>query len=341
MAMRDRAMWAVAGLALAAGAAANQPGDAKAPAETKQPEPTKAPAIASAAPAYFESDKPEVIVQGLRFTEGPVWHGASGALFFSDMQLGGIYRWAEKDGHAPVREKVQGACGNAIDGAGNLLTAQFTGKLERAEIKGAALGEPVLVADRYNTKKLSALNDVVVKRDGSVCFTDFRGRDGEVKFSGVFMLRPAGGELVVLSRDCARPNGLAFSPDEKRLYVADSGSNKIWAYDVKADGTTENGRVLCEATEPGARGIVDGLKVDALGRVYVTGPGGVWVFGEDGARLGRLAVAGASNLCFGGPDGRTVFITAGSRVLKVRATTAGAGMAPAEKPAEGGKPGGK
>ncbi|MCW5766797.1 MAG: SMP-30/gluconolactonase/LRE family protein, partial [Phycisphaeraceae bacterium] len=283
MAMRHgakRTVW-TAGLGLAVSAAAalataGQPGDAKAPAETRQPEPAKAPAppIASAAPAYFESDKPEVIVQGLRFTEGPVWHEPSGALFFSDMQLGGIYRWTEKNGHAPVREKVQGACGNAIDGAGRLLTAQFTGKLERAEIKDGALGEPELVADRYNTKKLSALNDVVVKRDGSVCFTDFRGRDGEVKFSGVFMLRPAGGELVVLSRDCARPNGLAFSPDEKRLYVADSGSNKIWAYDVKADGTTENGRVLCEAAEPGARGIVDGLKVEAGGGGGVGGGGG-------------------------------------------------------------------
>lgn len=270
----------------------------------------------------FIGQQPEVLAEGFRFTEGPVWH--EGALYFSDVRANAIYRWTAAGGAKIFRHDVAGACGNAIGIDGSLITAEFSRKVERTEIKDGQAGAAMILADRLGSKLFNSPNDLTVRSDGGVYFTDppfgISRNEEEMGFSGVFLIRSAG-QVVRLSRDSTRPNGIAFAPDEKTLYVADSATGRVWAYPVKEDGTTDEGKPILEAKDASARGIVDGLKVDSDGRIYVAGPGGIWVFTAKGEQVARLSVPGASNMCFGGEDGHTMFITAGPRILKIATTT--------------------
>jgi gluconolactonase len=202
-------------------------------------------------------------------------------------------------------------------------------RISRTEKSGAI----ATVVDRFEGKRLNSPNDVVFKSNGDMYFTDppygLAKQDGdpakELNFNGVYRLTAAG-RLEVLVKDLTRPNGLAFSPGEKKLYVANSDAgHKIWmVYDVKADGTLANDKVFYDVTKQTADGLPDGMKVDAKGNLYCTGPGGVWVFSPQGKHLGVIAPAETpANCAWGDADGKTLYITARTGLYRVKLSIQG------------------
>ncbi len=252
----------------------------------------------------------------LMFTEGPVWIRDGGYLVFSDIPKNELKRWSEKEGVTTFRQPSHNANGNTLDRAGRLLTAEHTGRRVALQEKD---GTVHTLVDAFEGKKLNSPNDVIVRSDGSVWFTDpeyglrtnpaTKQREGKEQ-AGNYVYRhdPKTGETRAIVKDFVQPNGLAFSPDEKHLYVADSGAPRhIRIFDVTADGTLTNGRVFCNID----RGGPDGIRVDEAGRVWSSAGDGVHIFAPDGRRIGKILVGEApANLCFGGADGKTLFITA-------------------------------
>jgi gluconolactonase len=185
--------------------------------------------------------------------------------------------------------------------------------------------------EKFEGKRLNSPNDLVFKSDGSLYFTDppyglLKQDDDpakQLKFNGVF--RYAGGKLRVVVKDLTRPNGIAFSPDEKTLYVANSDEKrKVWMrYDVAANGTVSNGRVFADVTAEKEDGLPDGMKVDSLGNVYASGPGGVWVFSPDGKHIGTIKPGETPANCAWGDDGKTLYITAQTFVYRIKLVVAG------------------
>src|SRR5579863_1390903 len=185
--------------------------------------------------------------------------------------------------------------------------------------------------EKYQGKRFNSPNDLVYKSDGALYFTDppyglLKQDDDpakELKFNGVF--RYAGGKLQVVVKDLTRPNGLAFSPDEKTFYVANSDEkHKVWMrYDVAADGTVSNGKVFADVTAEKEDGLPDGMKVDLQGNVYGSGPGGVWVFSPDGKHLGTIKPPETPANCGWAEDGKTLYITARTSVYRIRLAVAG------------------
>jgi sugar lactone lactonase YvrE len=185
------------------------------------------------------------------------------------------------------------------------------------------------VATHYQGKRLNSPNDLVCKSDGSIYFTDppyglpgqIEGKD--LDWNGVYRLAPEG-TLSLLDDSFERPNGLAFSPDERTLYVDDSYRDHIRAFDVQPDGTLTNGRLFADLSDPGAEGVPDGMKVDVQGNVFCTGPGGIWVLNHQGKPLGRVEVPEQpANLAWGDVDYKTLYITARTGVYRVRTLTGG------------------
>ena len=185
-----------------------------------------------------------------------------------------------------------------------------------------------MLASHYEGRELNAPNDVVVKSDGTIWFSDpwfgrkptwiGVGRPLELDFQGVFRLDPKTGELTLASREFTSPNGLCFSPDERRMYVADTPEHCIYSFDVTADGRLANRRLLADTSYEGVGG-PDGLKIDSLGNLYCAAQGGLHVYAPDGVRLGVVRMPGqTANFCFGGPDLKTVFLTAVSDVYTLR-----------------------
>ena len=275
----------------------------------------------------------ERIGGGFAFTEGPVWY--DNGLLFSDIRNNRIVRWRQLAEGPEVTTFATGQSnGLTLDKRGRIVAAEHGG---RRVTRINPLGARTVLADRYDGKLLNSPNDVVVKSDGSIYFTDppyalvtdrvpgwwtqmLPGR--ELPFSGVFRLSPDG-SLALLVDDFALPNGLAFSPDERVLYVNDSERKHIRVFDVQADGTISNSRVLVEmdSNEPG---VPDGMKVDAQGNVFCTGPGGVWVCSAKGECLGIIeAPEVPANVAWGGPDWSTLFITARTSVYRLQTKTRG------------------
>ena len=221
---------------------------------------------------------------------------------------------------------VQGSNGMTLDLEGRLIVCE-QGRRRVSRI--GPDGYQVTLVDRYHGQRLNSPNDVVVRRsDGSIYFTDppygvlAAGEAPELPFSGVYRL-DAGGGLTLLVDDFDRPNGLAFSPDEALLYIDDTARGHIRVFEVKPDGALANGRLFSElvGAEPGAP---DGLKVDAEGNVYCTGPGGIWVISSEGKQLGRLLTPEvAANFTWGDADAKTLFITATHGLYRVRVGIAG------------------
>ncbi|MEX2219927.1 MAG: SMP-30/gluconolactonase/LRE family protein [Phycisphaerales bacterium] len=321
----------------------DRPEPAPAPAEAARPpapaaptgEPGQAPAATPVAPppaALVPAATPKLVGSGFRFTEGPLWR--DGTLLFSDIDANTIYTIRPEDEPARpgdaerFRTPSGSANGNTLDGKGRLITAQHDGKLTRTEADGSV----TVLASKYEGKRLNSPNDVVVHSGGAIYFTDpsfgVSRAERQLDFCGVFRLVPAeepGGEhtLTLLTRDLQLPNGLAFSPDEKRLYVTDHRKAEIHAFDVGADGNLSNGRLFVDLKAPPTRGATDGMKVDSKGNIYATGPGGVWVVSPEGEKLGRIPVQGPTNVGFGGDDARTLYITAGERIYSVPLATPG------------------
>jgi gluconolactonase len=263
--------------------------------------------------------KVEKIIGGQMFTEGPVWM-PGGFLIFSDIPADALKRWDPTTGVTTFRSPSGMANGNTLDREGRLVTAEHSGRVSRTE-KGAA----VTVADRYMGKRFNSPNDVVVKSDGSIWFTDpdygLGDRAREIDGNHVYRVDPSGAVTAVVT-DQERPNGLCFSPDERTLYVADSGTaHHIRAFDVNSGGTLSNGRVFA-SIQPGAP---DGIRCDPDGRVWSSAGDGVQILSPSGELIAHvLTPEAASNLAWGGSDGTTLFITARTSVYTVKTLVTGA-----------------
>ena len=281
----------------------------------------------------------ERIAGGFAFTEGPVWCKRDNTLLFSDIPNQRIARWRRLPEGPELTTFTTGySNGLALDGQGQVLAAAHGG---RSVQRIAGDGTRTLLAEQFQGKRLNSPNDIVVKSDGAVYFTDppYAVRiatpgatrpDGwwaapipgkEQACNGVYRLT-AGGAPQLLVDDMALPNGLAFSPDESVLYVDDSAHKHIRAFDVRADGSLTNSRILMkfDSNDPG---VPDGMKVDQQGNVFCTGPGGVWVCRADGTILGRIILPELpANLAWG-EDGSVLFFAARTSVYRLQTKTRG------------------
>jgi gluconolactonase len=298
---------------------------------------TMALAAASAGAAEFEvrnadafakivpaGAKLEKLAGGMEFVEGPVWVPAVG-LVFSDIPANEMKKWTPKGGLETFRKPSGYANGNTLDIEGRLVTCEHGGRrIARMEKEGTVN----TLVDRFEGKRLNSPNDIVVKSDGTIWFTDppygLTGRiqEKELDKNHVFRLDPKSGALRSIAADFDRPNGICFSPDEKRLYVADSGRPRhIRVFDVGDGGALANGRVFCTIDS----GVPDGIRCDRDGRLWSSAGDGVHIFAPDGALIGKiLAPEAPANLCFGGEDGKTLFITARTSLYAIRVGVTGA-----------------
>ncbi|WP_216669922.1 SMP-30/gluconolactonase/LRE family protein [Brasilonema sennae] len=279
-------------------------------------------AIANLQTIMSSNTKLEKLADGLKFTEGPLWHPL-GFLLFSDIPANTIYKWTTDSKISIYRRPAGNPNGNTFDREGRLITAEHERRLVRTEKNG----QITVLAERYQDKRLNSPNDVVVKSDGSIYFTDppygISKEKEELGFYGIYRLKPDG-TLSLLNKEMVRPNGLAFSPDEKKLYVSDSEKGHIRVFEVNSDGTLTNTRVFAELTGPKDKGVPDGMKVDIQGNIYCSGSEGVWVFSPTGQLLGKILVPEVvTNLAWGNKDYKTLYITAGQGVYRIRLLVAG------------------
>lgn len=293
------------------------------------------PAFDSLAPQDAQIEK---VAGGFQFTEGPLWR-PDGRLWFSDV-VGNVVRSVTPAGqievlipnsggesHAPPGSYI-GSNGMIADRDGFVLLCQHANR--RIVRVGKDLRTTPYL-EKFEGKRFNSPNDLVYRFDGSLYFTDppygLLKQDSdpakELKFNGVF--RYAGGKLHAVVKDLTRPNGIAFSPDGKTLYVANSDEKrKIWMrYDVAADGAVSNGRVFADVTAEKEGGLPDGMKVDSQGNVWATGPGGVWVFSPDGKHLATVKPPETPANCGWAGDGKTLYMTARTGIYRIKLTVAG------------------
>ncbi|HZV97179.1 MAG TPA: SMP-30/gluconolactonase/LRE family protein [Candidatus Nitrosocosmicus sp.] len=268
--------------------------------------------------AILDTPAAERLATGFVFTEGPLWH-PDGYFYFVDVRASKLYRVTP--GHAPevLREQTGGGNGITFDLQGRLVLCE--GDNRRVTRTGAD-GSIEVLADRFEGKRLNRPNDVVCRSDGSIYFTDPGLRvplaERELTQAGVYRIAPDG--RITLIADCEYPNGLAFSRDERVLYVANTRwTAYILAVELDAGGLPIRRRIFADMSSDETDGVPDGMKVDVEGRVFCTGPGGTWVFSAAGARLGIIRTPEVpANLAFGGPDLRTLFFTARTSVYAMR-----------------------
>lgn len=275
-----------------------------------------------------EGAKSEKLASGFRFVEGPVWM-PDGYLVFSDIPNNVIRKWDPKTRQVTdFRNPSQATNGNTLDSQGRLVCCEHAGRrVSRREKDGTY----ATIVDKYDGKRLNSPNDVIFKSDGAMYFTDppyglaKQDQDPakELAFNGVYRFKD--GKLTLLTQELTRPNGLAFSPDEKTLYVANSDSaRKLWmAYPVKSDGTLGAGKVFYDVTRSQEDGLPDGMKVDKQGNVYGTGPGGVWVISPAGKYLGLIRPEEVPANCHWGDDGKTLYMTARTGLYRIRLNVEG------------------
>ncbi len=272
----------------------------------------------------------ECLASGFQFVEGPVWHPVRQDLVFSDIAGDRLYRWHPVDGLGVWRQPSRMANGNTYDRQGRLITCEHAAsRVTRTELDGTL----TVLAAHYAGRELNSPNDVVVRSDGAVYFTDpnFGRRPTRVGVprpqpqpsQGLYRADPVRLTLTRLVDDFDQPNGLCFSLDEQQLFVNDSPRGHIRVFAVQAEGGLGNGRVWAEVRGDGP-GVPDGMKVDARGNLYCAGPGGLHVFSPDGQALGRVRVPEqAANFTWGDADGRSLFITATSALYRLRVRAPG------------------
>ena len=273
----------------------------------------------------------ERVADGFRFLEGPIWNPSQNCLMFSDILGNGIYRWNAQDGVTLFRANSYMANGNTYDLQGNILTCEHaTSRVTCTKPDGTY----AVLASHYEGKQLNSPNDIVVKRDGAIYFTDpASGRSAgygvprkqELPFQGVYRLNPENQSLTLLVDDFSKPNGLCFSSDETRLFVNDTDRQHIRVFDVKADGTLASGRLWAELPEAGKdRGVADGMKIDTAGHLFCSGPGGIQIFDEYAVCLGRILTPEfAANFTWGAEDMRSLFITAKTSLYRLKVNVPG------------------
>ena len=271
----------------------------------------------------------EELAGGFDFTEGAVWNHVEGCLIFSDMPGNVMRKWTASEGVEIFRQPSNMANGNTYDVQGRLITCEHaTSRVTRTEHDGSI----TVLATHYDGKELNSPNDVIVKSDGSIYFSDpsfgrmeYYGvlREPDLNVRGVYRLDPASGALRLLVDDFDQPNGLTFALDERQLFINDTMRGHIRVFDVDADGGLSNGRVWAELT--GDRdGLADGMKIDSQGNLYTAGPGGVHVFAPSAACLGVIHVPqGVANFTWGDEDLRSLFINAGTSLYRTRVNVQG------------------
>jgi gluconolactonase len=338
----------LAGLLLATGAVRTE--------AQLHPPPAREPAIVSLDPRYDQ-----LVPQGARlekiadrhgWTEGPVWVRDGAYLLFSDVVKNAIYRWREGEGErvflpssgytgaAPFAGTEPGSNGLAIDPEGRLVVARHG---DRAIARLEPGGGSTLLVQRYRGRRINSPNDLVFRANGDLYFTDppfglprsYEDSGKALGFQGVYRLR-RNGTLTLLTSELSAPNGIAFSPDERTLYVSNADARRlVWlAFAVRPDGTLGRSRVFFDGTSAfaGRRGTADGLKVDAAGNLFAVGPGGVYTFAADGTLLGWIDFGGNVGNVAWGEDGSTLFIAANAAIYRVRLTTRGAGWSVGREP---------
>ena len=271
----------------------------------------------------------EPVAGGFGFTEGPIWHPRQKHLTFSDMPGDEMRRWTPAGGVVSFRKPSHMANGNTYDRQGRMLTCEHaTSRVTRTE----ANGEIRVLATHYQGKQLNSPNDIVIRSDGSIYFSDpmygrmpYYGveRPSELGFRGVYRMAEDGSGLTLLGEDFAQPNGLCFSRDEQRLFINDTERGHIRVFDVGSDGLLSGGSVWAAVTGAG-EGAPDGMKIDSDGNLYCCGPGGLHVFSPGAQSLGVIRVPEVvANFTWGGNDLRTIFLTASTTLYRVRTNTPG------------------
>jgi gluconolactonase len=279
--------------------------------------------MADALAAILETREAERLATGFVFTEGPLWH-PDGFYYFVDVRSSVLYRLTPGRPHEVVRDKTGGGNGTAFDLHGRLVLCEGE---NRRVTRTSADGRIEVLMDRFEGKRLNRPNDLVCKSDGSIYFTDPGLRvplaERELTYAGVYRVAPDGAQSLVA--DFEYPNGLAFSPDERLLYVANTRwAQYIHVLELDAGGKVVRRRIFADMSSDETDGVPDGMKVDVEGRVYCTGPGGTWVFAPDGTRLGIIRTPEVpANLAFGGPDLKTLFFTARTSVYTLRVKVSG------------------
>lgn len=282
-----------------------------------------------------------VIASGYEWTEGPLWLEGDKKLLFSDVPTNTIYQWTEEKGasiyltpsgytgEAP-RGGEPGSNGLTLDVEGNLLLCQHGDR--RIAMMNTSIAEPAsdftTISDTYNGKRFNSPNDLVF-HNYDIYFTDpayglekqMDDPKKELPFQGVYRI-PAEGQVQLMIDSLTRPNGIGFSPDGKKMYVANSDSEKARWYEYSINDSLKitSGKIVWDATEQAKteKGLPDGLKVDAQGNIFATGPGGIWIFSGDGKLLGKIKLEEASSNCALTPDGKTLFVTNDMKVLRIK-----------------------
>src|SRR5262245_45528841 len=290
--------------------------------------------------------KVERIVSGRKWVEGPVWNRKENYLLFSDIPTNSVIKWQEGRGTSVFLKPSgytgktlfegaePGSNGLAFDPDGRLVLAEHgdrrIGRLEKN-------GRKTTLVDRYEGKRINSPNDVVFRSNGDLYFTDppfglpksYDDPRKEIPFQGVYKYSKDG-TLTLLTKEIKAPNGIAFSPDEKKLYISNTDPmNAVWmVYDVKTDGTIENGKVLFNATAwtKSKPGVPDGMKVDRDGNIFGAGPGGIHVISPDGKHLGSIETGVPTGNLAWGENGSSLFITSNTNVFRLKLTTKGAGF---------------
>jgi gluconolactonase len=307
-------------------------------------------------PAFDALVSPEAKIEKLKdgfgFLEGPVWVHSSkpGYLLFSDIPANVINKWTP-DGKVVTFLEKSGFAGDDPGDAGfqlnngfkmvtlygsNGITLDKMGRVtyvqhgDRGVMRLEKDGKRTVLANKFEGKRLNSPNDLVYKSDGALYFTDppFGLRKladdpkKELPFAGVFLLKD--GKLQVIVKDLQAPNGIAFSPDEKYLYVNDSFTKKYWRYDVQADDTVANPKLFMDMSASKEDGVPDGIKIDKMGNIYGAGPGGIWVMSPEGKHLGQIKPAeNPANLAWGDEDGKTLYFTAVTGLYRLRVNIPG------------------
>jgi gluconolactonase len=295
-------------------------------AATQQPK--RSFALVAKTPAFWtligHDAKLQTMGSGFGFTEGPVWD-KSGFLWVSDEELNKIFR-LYPDSHREEAIALGDPDGSTYDYSHRLLDCA---SVLRAIIRLSSDGKSYTVlADRYEGKRFNSPNDIVLGPDGAFYFTDptldlTKGQAQEIPFQGVYRLDKTG-KVQLLTKELTQPNGLAFSPDGKYLYLDDSAKKVIWIYRFHPDGSASDGRIFGREDAVGEEGVPDGMRVDTAGNIFVTGPKGIWIWSASGVHLGTIELPEQpANLAWGGEGNATLYITATTSVYTIKTNTHG------------------